>query len=70
MAVKYAVAMGCDVHVISTSPKKEALAKQLGAHQFVVISDEEAKKAHANSLDFIIDTGACLPFSLSVSVCV
>ena len=56
MAVKFLVAMGCDTYVISTSPTKEALAKQLGAHQFVVIG-EEAKKAHAGKLDFIIDTG-------------
>lgn len=59
MAVKYAVAMGCDVYVISTSPKKEALATQLGAQHFVVIADEEAKAAHAGKLDFIIDTGQC-----------
>jgi uncharacterized zinc-type alcohol dehydrogenase-like protein len=57
MALKFLVAMGCDVTCISTSPKKEALAKELGAHNFVVISDEEAKKAHASKLDFIIDTG-------------
>jgi alcohol dehydrogenase (NADP+) len=57
MAVKFLRAMGCDTYVISTSPSKEALAKQLGAHQFVVVTDEEAKKAHANKLDFIIDTG-------------
>jgi len=58
MAVKFLVAMGCNVHVISTSPKKEALAKELGAQHFVVIADEEAKKAHAATLDFIIDTGS------------
>lgn len=57
IAVKFLVAMGCDVHVISTSSKKEALATELGAHHFVVISDEEAKKTHASKLDFIIDTG-------------
>ncbi len=56
MAVKFAAAMGCDVAVISTSPKKEALAKELGAHKFIVISDEEAKKANQFSLDYIIDT--------------
>ena len=57
MAVKFAVAMGCQVVVISTSPKKEALAKnELGAHGFVVISDEESKKKHVRTLDFIIDT--------------
>lgn len=50
--------MGCEVYVISTSPKKEMLAKELGAHHFIVITDEEAKKAHINKLDFIIDTGA------------
>jgi len=57
MAVKFAVAMGCQVTVISTSPKKEALAKtELGAHKFVVISDEESKKKGARTIDYIIDT--------------
>lgn len=58
IAVKFLVAMGCEVYVISTSPKKEMLAKELGAHHFIVMTDEEAKKAHTSKLDFIIDTGA------------
>ncbi|TFJ83700.1 hypothetical protein NSK_004804 [Nannochloropsis salina CCMP1776] len=56
MAVKFAVAMGCDVAVISHSPGKEALAKKLGAHHFIVISDEAAKSAHARTMDYIVDT--------------
>ena len=56
LAVKLLAAMGCDVSVISTSAKKEALAKQLGAHNFI-ISSEESVKANAGTLDFIIDTG-------------
>jgi len=57
MAVKFAVAMGCKVVVISTSPKKESLAKhELGADGFMVISDEESKAKSLRTLDFIIDT--------------
>ncbi len=54
MAVKIAAAMGAHVTVLSTSPKKEADAKALGAHAFVVTS--EPLDAHQKSLDLIIDT--------------
>jgi D-arabinose 1-dehydrogenase-like Zn-dependent alcohol dehydrogenase len=43
------------VTVISTSPSKEKLAKELGAQKFVVIS-EETSKENARTLDFIINT--------------
>lgn len=56
MAVKFGVAFGADVTVLSTSPKKEADAKKLGAHHFVVTTDEAQVKAAANSFDFILDT--------------
>ncbi|MGN6397709.1 MAG: NAD(P)-dependent alcohol dehydrogenase [Mucilaginibacter sp.] len=56
MGVKFGVAFGADVTVLSTSPKKEADAKKLGAHHFVVTTDEEQVKAAANSFDFILDT--------------
>src|ERR1700744_5074887 len=56
MAVKFGVAFGADVTVLSTSPKKEADAKKLGAHHFVVTTDEEQVKAAANSFDYILDT--------------
>lgn len=56
MAVKFGVAFGAEVTVLSTSPHKEADARKLGAHHFVVITDEAQLKASRNSFDFILDT--------------
>ena len=56
MAIKLAVGLGADVTVISTSPKKEADAQELGAHNFLVSKDEDAMAAAASSFDLIIDT--------------
>jgi uncharacterized zinc-type alcohol dehydrogenase-like protein len=56
MAVKFGVAFGAEVTVLSTSPKKEEDAKKLGAHHFVVITDEAQVKAAMGSFDFILDT--------------
>ncbi|WP_028298242.1 NAD(P)-dependent alcohol dehydrogenase [Olivibacter sitiensis] len=56
MAVKFGVAFGADVTVLSTSPKKEEDAKKLGAHHFVVTSDPEQLKAVKGTFDFILDT--------------
>ncbi len=56
MAVKFGVAFGAEVTVLSTSPKKEADAKKLGAHHFVVTTDKEQVKAAKGTFDFILDT--------------
>jgi alcohol dehydrogenase (NADP+) len=56
MGVKFGVAFGADVTILSTSPKKEADAKKLGAHHFIVTSDKEQVKAAKGSFDFILDT--------------
>lgn len=57
MAVKIAKAMGCEVTVLSTSEKKrEEATKILGADHFVISRDEADMKAHAGTLDGIIDT--------------
>jgi uncharacterized zinc-type alcohol dehydrogenase-like protein len=56
MAVKFGVAFGADVTVLSTSPSKEQAAKDLGAHHFVVTSDPEQVAAIKGSFDFILDT--------------
>jgi len=56
MGVKFGVAFGAEVTVLSTSPKKEADAKKLGAHHFVVTSDPEQIKAAQGTFDFILDT--------------
>lgn len=56
MAVKFGVAFGAEVTVLSTSPSKESDAKKLGAHHFVVTSDTEQLKAVTGKFDFILDT--------------
>lgn len=56
MAVKFAVSFGAEVTVLSTSPSKEADAKKLGAHKFVVTTNESSVKGVKNYFDFIVDT--------------
>ncbi|WP_153799523.1 NAD(P)-dependent alcohol dehydrogenase [Foetidibacter luteolus] len=56
MAVKFGVAFGADVTVLSTSAKKEGDAKKLGAHHFVVTSDAGQVEKVKESFDFILDT--------------
>jgi uncharacterized zinc-type alcohol dehydrogenase-like protein len=56
MGVKWGVAFGADVTVLSTSASKEKDAKALGAHHFVVTTDKEQVKAVRGKFDFILDT--------------
>ncbi|WP_018618968.1 NAD(P)-dependent alcohol dehydrogenase [Spirosoma luteum] len=56
MGVKFGVAFGAEVTVLSTSPDKEADAKKLGAHKFVVTSDPAQLESVAGYYDFILDT--------------
>jgi alcohol dehydrogenase (NADP+) len=56
MAVKFGVSFGAEVTVLSTSANKEADAKALGAHQFVVTKDKAQVKSVRGHFDFIIDT--------------
>lgn len=58
MGVKFGVALGAEVTVISTSPGKKEAAKELGAHHFVISKDEEQMKSVFHSFDFILDTVA------------
>jgi uncharacterized zinc-type alcohol dehydrogenase-like protein len=53
MGVKFGVALGAEVTVISTSPSKEADARRLGAHHFALFSD---KPVQASGFDFILNT--------------
>jgi alcohol dehydrogenase (NADP+) len=55
MGVKFAVAMGAEVTVLSTSTSKEQDAKKLGAHHFVLSNDEQAMKKHKNHFDVVLD---------------
>lgn len=56
MAVKLAASFGAEVTVMSRSPEKEADARALGAHEFVLTRQEGALAPLANRYDVIIDT--------------
>ncbi len=56
MGVKLASSMGAEVTMLSHTASKEKDAKRLGAHHFVLTSDEAQIKACAGSFDFILDT--------------
>lgn len=56
MGVKIAAAMGAEVTVFSTSSKKEADAKRLGAKNFVISTDAAAMKAVGGRYHLILDT--------------
>jgi uncharacterized zinc-type alcohol dehydrogenase-like protein len=56
MGVKLAVSMGAEVTMLSHTPSKEADAKRLGAHKFVLTSDADQAASVANYFDFILDT--------------
>lgn len=56
MAVKFAVSLGAEVTVLSTSSHKEADAIKLGAHKFCMTKDNEQTKKFNSYFNFIIDT--------------
>ncbi len=56
MGVKLAAAIGAEVTLISTSEKKRADAKRLGATDFLLSSDASAIAAARDRFDFILDT--------------
>ncbi len=56
MAIQLAKAMGAEVLVFSTSAKKAADAKRLGAKHFVMTRDPEQFAPWVGTLDLILDT--------------
>ena len=56
MALGFLRAWGCQVTAFSTSPDKEAEARQLGADHFIATRDNQALKKLAGSLDMILVT--------------
>ena len=56
MGVKFAVAMGAEVTVLSHSPLKEKDALAMGAHHFVSTKDEKIFADHAKEFDVILNT--------------
>jgi uncharacterized zinc-type alcohol dehydrogenase-like protein len=56
MGVKFAVAMGAEVTVLSHSPHKKDDALAMGAHHFIATDDESVFTTHAKSFDVILNT--------------
>lgn len=56
MGVKFAVAMGAEVTVLSHSPAKEADALAMGAHHFVATNDKAVFADHSKEFDLILNT--------------
>lgn len=56
LALQFYKSWGCEVTAFSSTPGKEAEARELGAHQVVGSKDPEALAARAGTLDFIIHT--------------
>jgi alcohol dehydrogenase (NADP+) len=56
MGVKLAVAMGANVTMLSHTASKEKDAKRLGAHHFILTTNQEQLKGAMGSFDFILDT--------------
>ncbi len=56
MAVKLAVAMGAEVTMFSTSRRKEADARRLGAHSFELTTEPGTLKKLAGRFDLLVDT--------------
>jgi len=56
IAVKFASSFGAEVTMLSSSPSKEADAKRLGTHKFVLTSNKDSLNAVMGSFDFILDT--------------
>jgi alcohol dehydrogenase (NADP+) len=67
IGVKFAVAMGAEVTVLSTSKSKEADALRLGAKNFVVSKDPKNLEAYAAYFDFILDAVSA-PHDMNVYV--
>ena len=58
MTILFAKAMGAEVTAISRNDKKKALAKELGADNYISTSEEGFDEKHAGELDVIVNTGS------------
>ena len=56
LALQFANAWGCEVTAFSTSPDKEAEAKQMGAHHFLSTRDPQALESVQGRFDMVLDT--------------
>jgi uncharacterized zinc-type alcohol dehydrogenase-like protein len=58
MAVKLAAALGAEVTMLSTSAAKQADARRLGAHEFVLTTADGAFRKLAGRFDLVLDTSS------------
>ncbi|MFM8751592.1 MAG: NAD(P)-dependent alcohol dehydrogenase [Actinomycetota bacterium] len=56
MGVKFAVALGAEVTVLSHSAKKESDARAMGAHHFVLTKNDEWNRPLSKKFDLILNT--------------
>ena len=56
MGVKFAASFGAEVTLVSTSPSKEKDAKRLGAHNFLLSTDEKQMKEADSYFDVVLNT--------------
>ena len=56
MGIKFAVALGAEVVMITTSPEKGEDARRLGVSDVLVSKDRVQMKAHLGSFDFLLNT--------------
>jgi uncharacterized zinc-type alcohol dehydrogenase-like protein len=56
MGIKFAVALGAEVVMITTSPEKGADARRLGVSEVLLSNDREQMKSHRGSFDFLLNT--------------
>ena len=56
MGVKFAVAMGAEVTVLSRTENKRQDALDLGAHDFLITTDKEAMRAKRGYFDLVLNT--------------
>lgn len=56
MGLKFAASFGAEVTLISSSASKEADAKRLGAHHFLLSSNEKQMREHRGHFDVLLNT--------------
>lgn len=56
LAVQYAAALGAEVTALSSSTDKERVVKEMGAKQFVLVTDKRQMEKVQYSLDFLLST--------------
>ncbi|MCU0358405.1 MAG: NAD(P)-dependent alcohol dehydrogenase [Cyclobacteriaceae bacterium] len=56
MGLKFAHAFGAEVSLVSSSASKEADARRLGAHNFILSTDERQMKKYRSYFDMVLNT--------------